>query len=484
MDEGKQDAPLTFDLSELTDFQFGPDWARSRAAAPDYSAPREPRKGGARKTGGERGYSRSYERSENRPPRNGKKPMGGRRAPFAPREQRRELPQPAEGLRVELRPCNAILSIFSTEIQRQKRALSLLDLARVVIARRERYDLVFMRQEGGPAMIHSRQADGACWLTEAEAMAWLSKAPWFADLYTKEQEEVEPPKGNFTGIAVCSWGGEVIGPVNWHGYQAALTQLYKTKYSHKNMSEFRAAIGVQKDEEAVQNWLKEAGSRTIWRPTREGAEDVKLESMKAVEDDFRQHHFEQCYEVVDKVFINGNTPPSHLSPGLFAHLSILSGKHRRTPQLLIPNLCHGLARHHMPIFKWHGRHYTGPSRVRMVPQDVVLADRMVAILNWSKEHAGQKVETMFAELSGVPAGTDEATKQAAADAYAPYTADMIWLMEQGYILVTNDNSIWHAKADAPGTAKAEAPAAAKEDAPAAEDVAPATDEEKAPAAEQ
>ena len=102
----------------------------------------------------------------------------------------------------------------------------------------------------------------------------------------------------------------------------------------------------------------------------------------------------------------------------------------------------------MPIFKWHGRHFTGPSRIRSVPEDMVLADRMSAILAWSKEHSGQKVEAMFAELTGVLAGTDDASKQAAADAYAPYTADMIWLMEQGFILVTNDNSIWHPKSAA------------------------------------
>ena len=78
----------------------------------------------------------------------------------------------------------------------------------------------------------------------------------------------------------------------------------------------------------------------------------------------------------------------------------------------------------------------------------MLADRMTAILNWSKENSGKKVDAMFAELTGVPAGTDDATKQAAADAYAPYTADMIWLMEQGFILVMNDNSIWFPKGEA------------------------------------
>jgi hypothetical protein len=124
--------------------------------------------------------------------------------------------------------------------------------------------------------------------------------------------------------------------------------------------------------------------------------------------------------------------------------------------MLIPNLCHGLARHHMPIYKWQGNHFTGPSRVRAIPADTVLADRMMAIVNWSKEHSGEKVEAMFAALSGVPAGTDEESKQAASDAYAPFASDMIWLLEQGFIVVTSDNSIWYPKGSAaPAPAKTE-----------------------------
>ena len=385
---------------------------------------------------------------DDRPPRRGAS-AGGRRTGAHERREtpRRELPEPAEGLRVELRPSNAILEIFAKEIQRQKRTLSLLDLARVVMARKERYDLVFMKQEGGPALIHSLRPDGACWLTEAEALAYLHKAPWFSEFYRVEQVEAEPPKGTFTGIATCSLGNEVIGPVNWHGYQPAVAALYKAKYAHMPMAAFRAAITVNKSEEAVQAWLSEASARTVWRPTREGADEIALDSLRAVEDDFREHHFAQVYETVDKVFINGNTPADRLSPGLAAHLSILSGRHRHAPQILIPNLCHGLARHRMPIFRWHSRHYTGPSRIRAVPADTVLADRMMAILEWSKTHSGKKVEAMYAELTGVPAGTDDESKKAAAEAYDAYTADMIWLIDQGFILVTNDNSIWFPKGD-------------------------------------
>lgn len=450
MDESTQEGAVAFDLSELTDFQFGPDWARSQGSSlltgfTTTSAERSSRRTGGR---GDRGDARRKGGRDERVSRGGQRGRSERRMQSrGPRkdEPQRQLPQPAEGLRVEVRPSDPILTIFATEIQRQKRAHSLLDLARVVMAKNDRYDLVFMKQEGGPMLIHSKREDGSCWLTQAEALAYLHQAPWFGELYTAEQVQEEQPKGAFTGIAVCSLGKEVIGPVNWHGYQPALTHLYKTKYSSMPLAAFRAAITVNKDEEAVQKWLAEASVRTVWHPAREGEQDKRLGTAKEVEEDFLEHHFNDIYETVEKVFINGSVPLKNLSPGLAAHMSILSGRHRRFPQILIPNLCHGLARHRMPIYKWNGHHYTGPSRIRSVPEGTVLADRMSSILNWSKENSGKKVDAMFAELSGVPVGTDEESKQAAADAYAPYTADMIWLMEQGFILVTNDNSVWFPK---------------------------------------
>lgn len=451
MDESKQEGAVAFDLTELSNFQFGPDWARTRddtslitrlGSSSEHSAQR---RGNSR-----RGDDR---RRDARSPRDADAGRGGRayrgtRDSLRPTSQRRELPQPAPGLRVELRPCNSILTIFATEIMRQKRAHPLIDLARVVMAKSDRYDLVFMKQEDGPTLIHSKREDGSCWLSEAEALAWLPQAPWFPEFYSTEQVQVDPPKGSFSGIAVCSLGNEVIGPVNWHGYQPALTALYKAKYSSLTLGAFRAAISVNKDEEAVQQWLRDVSVRTVWHPTREGAQEVSLPTLREVGHDFREHHFADVFECVDKVFVNGSVAYELLSPGLAAYVSILSGKHRRSPQILIPNLCRGLARHRMPIFKWHGRHYTGPSRVRSVPEGTVLADRMVAILNWSKENSGKKVDAMFAELSGVPSGADEESKRVAADAYAPYTSDMIWLMEQGFVLVTNDNSIWFPKGDA------------------------------------
>ena len=447
-EEKNQGNAASLNLSDLADFQFGPAWARpGSASSPAYTErpARDPRAPRRREGGERRPFNRDRRDSGDAPRGKGERPQ--KRDSRRELKPQRELPAPAEGFRVELRPANSILELFAANIQKQKRALPLIDLARVVMGDKARYDLVFMKLENGPMLIHSTKGDQACWLTEAEALAYLWKAPWFSELYTREEIEVEAPKGNFNAVAVCSLGGELIGPVTWHGYQAALMNLYRNKYSTMPLDVFKNRISVDKTEESVAAWVQAASHKTVWKPTREGAADTVLEDARAVEADFQANHYASVYEVVDKVFINGSTPRAVLSPGIAAHVAILSDKTRRFPQMLIPNLCHGMARHHMPIYKWHGNHFTGPSRVRALPADTVLADRMMAIMNWAKENSGKKADIMFAELSGVSAGEDEASRQAATDAHAPYVADMIWLLEQGYIVVTSDNAVWFPKGD-------------------------------------
>ncbi len=461
MDKSKQGDENAFNLSDLSDFQFGPAWARSGNKKPQYekNAERVPAPTKRRDSRGPRRDDGRRSEYAGRPPRAGegrgrdarRDGRDGRRdargARPEPREQREQI-QPTEGFRVELRPANNILEIISAEVHKQKRALPLLELARLVMKAQERYDLVLMKLEDGPDLIQSTRGDNATWLNKQEAVSSLWKSEWLQDLYREERVECEAPKGNFSSIAICSMGGEIIGPVNWHGYQSSLMRLYKEKYARMSLDAYRSKIRVESSEEAVAKWMDEATHQKVWVPRREGAEGVKLTQHKAVEEDFCEHHYDQVFKVVDKVFINGATPRKLLSPGLAAHLSQTAEKSRRFPQMIIPNLCHGLARHHMPIYKWKGSHYTGPCRVRMIPTDMVLADRMKAIVDWVKTNSGQRVEQMFAALSGVAMGEDEASRDAATEAHAPYAADMIWLIEQGFIVVMTDNSIWFPKGEA------------------------------------
>lgn len=475
MEKSKQGGETPFDLSDLAGFQFGPAWARKgdspkrndtkQAGTFNSDRPRpqrRERREGRHFSKDDRNNGRDFKRNDRFDKRKGNQ-RGAR-----PERPQRELPQPTEGLRVELRPSNTILEIFTKKIHEQKRALPLLELAKLVMSAPERYDMVFMKSEDGPMLIHSKKGDQACWLTEEEAISHIWNATWLSDYYSEESIEVDAPKGSFNAVARCTMGNELIGPANWHGYQAALMNLYKSKYSRMHIDSFRNKIEMCKEEETIAEWVKQASTKTIWKPTRSGTEDITLEDRRSVEQDFQANHYATAYEVVDKVFVNCGTPRKMLSPGLAAHMSILSDKSRRFPQMVIPNLCHGMARHHMPIYKWQGNHYTGPSRIRTIPADMILADRMNTIIEWAKANSGKKLDVMFAEISGVQAGEDEASIAAATEAHAPFVTDMIWLLEQGFLVVTNDNAIWFPKGEAaPASPKLNKPkrtpyAAAKE----------------------
>ena len=84
--------------------------------------------------------------------------------------------EPAEGLRVELRPVDSGLAALSQEVQKHRRTISLMDLAKVVMGAFDRYDLVFMKQENGPDLYHCKHGDGACFISRQEAVKHLWNA--------------------------------------------------------------------------------------------------------------------------------------------------------------------------------------------------------------------------------------------------------------------------------------------------------------------
>ncbi|MFR4417871.1 MAG: hypothetical protein ACLT8E_11150 [Akkermansia sp.] len=461
----KQQIP---DLSGLADFQFGPAWARP-GARQERPASYPERRSGDRQGG---------DRRPRRDNREGRQPRGERRVDGQSGERRfnREdrtrgsfrnrrdqtprsaMAEPTEGLRVELRPVDSGLAALHQEVQKHRRTISLLDLAKVVMGSYDRYDLVFMKQENGPDLYHCKHGDGACFISRQEAVKHLWQSTWMPKYYESVEQEVEAPKGDFKAIAKCSLNNELVGPVNWHGYQSALMNLHRTKFASMPFEAFRSKIVTDKSEEAVHAWQEAVSKRTAWKPVREGASEVLLESPAAVEQDFESNHFDECYDVTDKVFVNGAVKKNHLSPGLWAHLIQLSGTTRRHPSMLIPNLCHGLARHHMPIFKWKGNHYTGPARPKAMEEGTVLSDSLMSIATWAANNPGKGVDAMLKELAPVPE-QEKATEEEVAQAMEKQqnlVRDLLWLSEQGYILVFSNNTV-----SRPRTVSAQAPSPKK-----------------------
>ena len=155
--------------------------------------------------------------------------------------------------------------------------------------------------------------------------------------------------------------------------------------------------------------------------------------------------------------------------------------------MLIPNLCHGLARHHMPIFKWKGNHYTGPARPKAMEEGTVLSDSLMSIATWAANNPGKGVDAMLRELAPVP-DPEKATEEEVAQATEKQqnlVRDLFWLSEQGYILVFSNNTVSRPKAvpaQAPSPKKApkekQKPEEKAPDMPVAEAAAPQEQKEE------
>lgn len=426
------------DLSALTDFQFGPSWARNKDSEQrrEFTA-REPRgdrgdKSGGRREDDRRGgkpFSRDNRDREGGSPyardrfqgdrRNDRFPRGDRndrgdRGPRSShgdrdfrdrkfdRNSRPERPplEPTPGIRVEIRPVDAGLASVADKIQKHKRCFSLYDLAKFFMGARDRYEIWYIKEENGSEVFFNKKSP-AIWLTEQEAVASLWGSPLMSELYAETIEEVEAPKGQFTAIGRCGMSDTLIGPVNWHGYQQALAKLHAERFPNVPFERFRSRIVVEKSEEALAQWMESATKKIAWTPKREAASETLLHSRKEMEEDFLANHFLEIFEKTGKCHVLGDIAGRSLSQGLFAHLLKLTETARRHPAQIIPNICHGLARHHLPIFKWNGGHHTGPSRPHSLPTDTKLATRPAAIVEWVKEHPGKTIDIMINTLISI-----------------------------------------------------------------------------------
>lgn len=107
-------------------------------------------------------------------------------------------------------------------------------------------------------------ATAPCFISRQEAVKHLWQSTWMPKYYESVEQEVEAPKGDFKAIAKCSLNNELVGPVNWHGYQSALMNLHRTKFANMTFEAFRSKIVTDKSEEAVQAWQEAVSKRTAW----------------------------------------------------------------------------------------------------------------------------------------------------------------------------------------------------------------------------
>jgi len=93
--------------------------------------------------------------------------------------------------------------------------------------------------------------------------------------YETETREVEPPKGNFVCVGRHRRSGRLIGPPNWHGYQARMEEVRQEVAEGTPPEVFSSDVEMVRDEEVIEAWKKEAATQTFYRRKLEEKERKK-----------------------------------------------------------------------------------------------------------------------------------------------------------------------------------------------------------------
>lgn len=435
----KPEENKALDLSAL---DFGPSWARQGESKPQRKyADRGER--GERRRGDFKGKRGDRPQRGDRDGRKFSKDRGGKGGER--RRPQRPQPTPApEGLVAEIMPIEEGIDNLSKEISAAGRTYSVFDLARVILGARERYKVVFRKEENGPELLQCKQ-DGAVYLTKAECLAHFRSADWLKEFYTAEEVEVEAPSGNFQAVAKCGFSGEFFGPPNYHAYNQNIIDLHQARFSNMDLERYKSRIIVEKGEEAVSAWLESMKKKTQYKLVSDEA--VVLEDEKAMLAHFEANLFAEIFRTTHRADVDSQIPGKLLSPGLLTLLKDTIADQRRYPGKLAPFLCRQLSGRHLAVFKWQGKLHCGPSRPHAIADDVTLADRPAALDKWVSGNQGAGVDALWKALLSEDV-TEEAKKE--------WFHDLHWMINQGYIVLLSDGHIFTSSAAKAGELKKKA----------------------------
>ena len=277
------------------------------------------------------------------------------------------------------------------------RAYPIFDLAKLLLESRDRYEVKLKRENETSPDLFRCAADGSLWLSRDEAMRHVLNSKALEEYYEVEKIEGEAPKGNFTSVAICGMSGKLLGPPNYHGYQPALSRLYRERFSHMDFERFKSRIKMSQEEESIEKWKEQESTKTVYKP--KGEEGVELKDFTALEQHFRQHHGETV-STVEEGTLPGNAGSRKLASGpLNGLIRSESDKQRRFPLDVMQFLCRKFEESGLKFFKkGKKRTFVTLSRPRPIPSDVSFSEGVTRIVDFVRLNPGTNLNQMAGML--------------------------------------------------------------------------------------
>lgn len=362
---------------------------------------------------------------------------------------------------------------LARQIKLTGRAYPLFEIARLVLQKPDRYLVKFsvVKQPDGRVAqpLFVCNLDQTLWLREDDAVAHLL-AKHFATFYELGRVATEPPKGTYTFVAQCGLSGVILGPPNYHDYQAKLRKLHQERFAHLPFDVYKGRVRIVRDEAVIKQWLQEQSFKAEYTCLNV-PEALKLHSREEVERHFREVHLPNVVRTVEACTLHG--PAAHALPCLPLRTLVRRAveEQQKFPIRVVNVLSQQFAARGLQFFKVN-KTVTHVAVARPHYLDVAntpVSDGCRRIIEFVHAHprctrrqllaALAPSEPPLAKPAGESAPPEDRQAVRPADAQPPtpeqatVIADLHWLIHQGHVIEFADGFLETAKPPAPKPSK-------------------------------
>ena len=459
------------DLSSLSSFSLGPDW--SSGNKPRARLPKESSEDRHRASRGPRRDRRGAMPRRERSDRGGDQHPRSRHA----REQRPARQEPFQPIvEVDFYPEEEPFKVLAQAIRNSFRTFELFEIARLILDKPDRFVCVVRdpaQKEGETAILHASVPDGLPFQSEEEALTHAFRH-YLQDFFTVESVEVEPPHGSFQMVHKCGFTGELLGPPNYHRFQAICREHHASKLSHMPYSRFEQRIESSREEADIQAWLDKMKVQTRYISKEnpemvfDNLEDARLFLLTHSREKLVRPAYSARFSGKVLALLNPQDP-------IRRSVEYLLEGQKRFPLETANHLRGRLRRMHFAVYKRgsKGISYVCAVKRRFRKPDEVMADNLLQLIQFIEDHPnfpakdlpkaylgidperGSKAPAKpipLEEVEGLEAEAEKAPEPAAAeppalskedqDSLRSLKTDLHYLVSQGYLIEYSDGRLF------------------------------------------
>lgn len=244
--------PEKLDLNQLKGLDFGPDWSEPSSSRPTPT-----------KSDKEKSSRRSSAPKDRRPAR--------KRTGAAP-QTREQFFEPV--VQFSIYPEDEPFDLLTQSIRSSLKVYELFEVTRLILDKADRMVVVVAPLTDKDPPLYECLGDRQLFREEARALkhAAMQALPVY---FTQQEEEVDPPSGNFSSVLRCGITGRYLPPKNYHRFQALLAEHHRLHCPEKPISRVEKSLEAVNEPKAVEEWLNSMKKRTVYRLRPEGGAEAE-----------------------------------------------------------------------------------------------------------------------------------------------------------------------------------------------------------------